>query len=359
MAAPLVVDAFTHVIPPRCLERFNAVAAGPALEFLRGLQGRPYLAPMWDLEARFRAMDAVDGYTQVLTLCVPAIEQLASGAVAVDLARLANDCMAEMVAHDPDRFVGFAASLPMEDPDASIEELDRAVQSLGALGAQVFTNVNGRPLDDPRYEALWAHLQQLDRTVWVHGARRYVTPDYDGETWSRFGLWAALGWPYEMGLFAARMVASGILDRYPRLRIYLHHSGGMVATFSRRANGSWLELQAEAPADKEAYMRLQRAPATYFKDFFADTSGQTPEAMHAALEFFGAEHVLLGSDMPFISPADHFTSVKNLQLSPTAFELVAGGNAARTLGLRDNKPIAAFDEVGRERDELSAGGNGQ
>lgn len=335
MAAPVIVDAFTHVIPARCLERFNAVAAGPALEFLRGLQGRPYLAPMWDLDARFRAMDAVDGYAQVLTLCVPPIEQIARGAVAVDLARLANDCMAEMVGHYPDRFVGFAASLPMEDPDASIEELDRAVHKLGALGAQVFTNVNGRPLDDPRYEALWARLQQLDRTVWVHGARRYVTPDYDGESWSRFGLWAALGWPYEMALFAARMVASGVLDRYPRLRMYLHHSGGMVATFSRRANGSWLELQADAPADEEAYNRLQRAPATYFKDFLADTSGQSPEAIRAALDFFGAEHVLLGSDTPFISPVDHLTSVQHLQLSPTDFQLVRGGNALRTLSLQE------------------------
>jgi aminocarboxymuconate-semialdehyde decarboxylase len=161
-----------------------------------------------------------------------------------------------------------------------------------------------------------------------------VTPDYDGETWSRFGLWAALGWPYEMGLFAARMVASGVLDRYPRLRMYLHHSGGMVATFSRRANGSWLELQAEAPADEEAYNRLHRAPASYFKDFFADTSGQSPEAMRAALEFFGAEHVLLGSDTPFISPVQHLTSVQNLQLSPADLELVLGGNALRTLGLQ-------------------------
>jgi len=290
---------------------------------------------MWDLDARFRAMDAVDGYAQVLTLCVPPIEQMASGAIAVDLARLANDCMAEMVAQYPDRFAGFGASLPMEDPDACVEELDRAVQQLGALGVQVFTNINGRPADDPRFDPLWARLQQLDRTVWVHGARRYVTPDYEGETWSRFGLWAGLGWPYEMGLFAARMVASGVLDRYPRLRIYLHHSGVMVATFIRRANSSWLELQAEAPADEEAYKRLRRAPAAYFKDFFADTSGQSPEAIRAALEFFGADHVMLGSDMPFISPSNHLTTISSLSPAAGDFELVTAGNAQRTLRLQE------------------------
>ena len=64
--------------------------------------------------------------------------------------------------------------------------------------------------------------------MWVHGARRSIGPDYTGELWSRYGLWAALGWPYEMGMFAACMVASGVLDRYQRLRFFLHHSGGMV-----------------------------------------------------------------------------------------------------------------------------------
>ena len=69
-----IVDAVPHVIPSVCLDRFNAVTTGPALDFLRGLQGRPHLAPMWDLDARFRSIDAVEGYWQVLTLCLPPIE---------------------------------------------------------------------------------------------------------------------------------------------------------------------------------------------------------------------------------------------------------------------------------------------
>jgi uncharacterized protein len=329
----VIVDAFPHVIPAVCLERFNAVARGPALAFLRGLQSRPQLAPMWDLDARFRSMDALEAYVQVLTLCTPPIEQMASGAQAVDLARLANDSMADLVARYPERFVGFAASLPLDDPDASIAELERAVHTLGALGVQVFTNCNGRPLDDPRYEPLWSRLEALDRSVWVHGARSSTTADYLGEERSRYGLWASLGWPYEMGMFAARMVASGVLDRYPRLPFYLHHSGGMTATFSRRVNGSWLQLQAEAPDDAAAYARLQRPPAEYFKEFYADTSGQTPVAIRAALAFFGPEHVLLGSDAPFISPADHLDAIRQLDLAPEQHDVLVGGNARRLLKL--------------------------
>ncbi len=328
-----VVDAFPHIIPAECLDRFCSVASGPALDFLRGLRGRTYLAPMWDLDARFRTMDAVDGYAQVLTLCLPPIEQMAQGQQAVDLARLANDSMADLVRRYPDRFVGFAASLPLADADAAMAEFERSVAELGALGVQVFTNCNGAAMDDPRLEPLWQQSHERDRSVWVHGARQPGVADFAGEDRSRYGLWAALGWPYEMGMFAARMVASGVLERYPRLRFLLHHSGGMMPTFSRRVNGSWLELQASAPEDERAYGELQRPVGDYFQSFYADTSGQSPVAIRAALEFLGPEHVLLGSDAPFGIPLDHVRNVQRLQLSDEHRALVMEGNARRILGL--------------------------
>ena len=328
-----IIDAFPHVLTRPALDRFMAAATGPALDFLRGLQGRTYLAPMWDLDARFRTMDEAGDYVQVLTWCSPPIEQVASGSVAVDLARIANDAMADLVDSYPDRFVGFAAALPMDDPEASLREVERAVEQMGALGVQVFTNVNGRALDGERYEPLWASLAARDRTVWVHGARRSSTPDYEGEERSRFGLWAALGWPYEMGLFSGRMVASGVLDRYPGLRFYLHHSGGMTPTFSRRVNGSWLELQAEAPEEVAAYAALQRPVADYFKLFYADTSGQTLTSMQAALSFFGPDHLLLGSDAPFGSLTAHLATVRQLALSDEQRDGLLGGNARRLLGI--------------------------
>jgi predicted TIM-barrel fold metal-dependent hydrolase len=329
----MLIDAFSHIIPGPCLERFTAAASGPSLDFLSGLRRRHYLAAMWDLDARFRAMDALDGYVQVLTLCSPPIEQMATGAQGVDLAQRANDSMAELVQRHPDRFVGFAASLPLDDGDASVVELERAVRDLGALGAQVFTNCNGQPLDLPRHDSLWARLEELDRTVWVHGARQPTTPDFAEEGRSRYGLWAGLGWPYEMGIFAARMVAAGILDRHPGLRFYLHHSGGMVPTFSRRVNGSWLELEAPAPEDADAYARLQRPVPAYFSDFYADTSGQTSVAIRAALDFFGPERVLLGTDAPFGSLPDHMATLAALQLPSDQHALLVEGNVRRVLGL--------------------------
>jgi aminocarboxymuconate-semialdehyde decarboxylase len=331
MPAAHIIDAFPHIIPAECLARFDATASGPALDFLQGLRKRPYLAPMWDLDARIRAMDALDGYVQVLTLCLPPIEQMASGQTGVDLAHLANDSMAALVQRYPERFVGFAASLPLDDVDAALRETERAMHTLGALGVQVFTNCNGRAPDETRFEPLWARLELLGATVWVHGARQPTTPDYAGEGKSRYGLWASLGWPYEMGLFAARMVASGVLQRYPNLRMLLHHSAGLVPTFSRRVSAGWLELEAAAPEDAAAYAALAWPPLEYFQSFYADTSGQTPVAIRAAVEFFGPEHVLLGSDTPFGSPVDHLARIRELKLPPERESLLLAGNARRVL----------------------------
>ena len=101
----------------------------------------------------------------------------------------------------------------------------------------------------------------------------------------------------------------------------------------RRVNASWLELQAEAPEDAEAYHRLQHPPAEYFGLFYADTSGQSPVAIRAALDFLGADHVMLGSDAPFGSPANHVATLEGMQLSPEDHALVVGETARRTLGL--------------------------
>jgi uncharacterized protein len=330
------IDAFPHIFPRPVYERYLAAATvGPALHFLKGIDGRPALAPLWDLDARFRQMDEVDGeYLQVLTMILPPIEQVAGGTVGADLARLTNDHLAELVQKYPDRFVGFAASLCLDDVDTALVETDRAITQLGALGVQIFTNANGLPLDDPRFEPFFARMAALDKPIWVHGARMSSTPDFPGEADSRFGMWLALGWPYEMGLFTGRMVATGLFDRHPELRILTHHSSGMTATFARRVSAAHFDLGPPGHDDERAtFGRLKRPPAEYFSLFYADTSGQTPVAINAAIEFFGAERVLLGSDAPFGHLAGHVKLVNSLARSDAEREQMLGGNARRVLGI--------------------------
>ena len=327
------LDVFPHVLPPVCIERFEAVAPNEARNMIHGLAARPALAPMYDMDARFRLMDQVPGgCRQVITMCVPPIEQVATGQTGADLAQLANDTMAELVRQHPDRFHGFAASLPMDDPDAALKELDRAIGQLGAFGVQIFTNVNGRALDEPRFEPILARMAQLNRPVWVHGARQPGRPDYAGEQHSKFGLWLSLGWPYEMGMFAARLVCAGTLDRYPNLRIITHHGGGMIATFAHRVGPAILEFEPEGhEAEVASFGALQAPPIEYFKRFYADTSASAL-VIDAAVKFFGPEHVLWGTDMPFVPPAANAAAIGGLGLSEAALERLFEANALELLG---------------------------
>ncbi|MGH2364420.1 MAG: amidohydrolase family protein [Chloroflexota bacterium] len=328
------IDVFPHVLPRVCSERFEAVAPRDARDMIRGLAARPALAPMHDMNARFRLMDQVPGgCQQVITMCVPPIEQVATGPTGADLARLANDTMAELVQRHPDRFRGFAAALPMDSLDAAVRELDRAIGQLSAFGIQIFTNVNGLPLDEPRFEPVFARMAQLDKPVWVHGARQPGRPDYAGEEHSKFGLWLSLGWPYEMAMFAARVVCSGLLDRHPNLRIITHHGGGMIPAFGHRVSAAILEFEPEGhEAEVAAFRRLQGPPGEYFKRFFADTSASAL-AIDAAVKFFGPDYVLWGTDMPFVPPAANAAAIHGLGLGENVLERLFETNALQLLGL--------------------------
>ncbi len=293
------IDAFPHILPKRYFDRMSAVVSGPAAYMQKRVAAIPSL---YDLETRFRVMDRFEDYVQVLTLASPPIEALGDARLARDLARLANDEMAELVARHPDRFLGFAASLPMNDVDSALDEIDRAIGTLGALGVQIFTNVAGRPLDDPRFEPFFAKMAALDRAIWVHPARTATFPDYAGERSSKFELWWVFGWPYETAIFMSRLIFSGHLDRYPGLRILTHHGGGMVPHFAGRIGPGLDQLGARTPdEDLAAVARsLKKRPFDYYKMFYGDTAlFGAPHAVECALAFFGIDHVLFGSDMPF------------------------------------------------------------
>src|SRR5437773_2267894 len=136
------IDVFPHIFPKRFFARMLEVAGGNHYMQKR-MRAIPVLV---DLEQRFRIMDRYEGYAQVLTLASPPIEALAGPDATPELARLANDGMAELVAKHPDRFPGFVASLPMNNPDASLTEIDRAIDTLGATGVQLFSNVDALAL---------------------------------------------------------------------------------------------------------------------------------------------------------------------------------------------------------------------
>jgi uncharacterized protein len=324
------VDAFSHVLPRRYLERLEkrlaTSLASAELDYYReGVFN--FDSALTDMDVRLRRLDAFGDMTQVLVLAVPPLEQVGPPAVAAEFARLANDEMAELVHRHPDRFAGFAAALPWNDPDAAIVEMDRAAADLGALGVQLFTNVNGVPVDDPRFDPVLSRIESLGLVVWLHPTRNSSWTDYPSEQASNYGLWWSLGWPYETAAALSRLVYSGAMERHPTLRIIAHHGGGMVPHFSARLS--------MGPGVRQTQDTLKRPPLDYFRLFYTDTAlFGAPHAVRCVLDFFGPDHVLFGTDMPLGPPNAIEATIADLEsvgLDEPALEKVYAGNASRLL----------------------------
>lgn len=329
-----MIDAFAHIVPPRYRERLDRLLAdwepSERVKLYRSwLDEDEVLA---SLDARRRLLESFPDYRQVLVLGVYPTAELGEPARTIEVARAVNDEMAELVRDEPERFAGFAAELPLNDVEASVAELDRAVTDLGALGAQLHTHVNGLPLDDPRFEPLFARFHELDRTIWLHPARSSIWPDYLTESESRYGIWWSLGWPYETAVAMARLVYAGHMERFAGLKVITHHGGGMIPHFSGRLDA----IQAED--QRQVFEEVLKRPALdYFRMFYADTAFfGAPHGMRSAIEFFGTDHVLFGSDMPLGGPRvipDTLADVRAVGLPAEDEEKILQGNAERILGL--------------------------
>ncbi len=281
------IDMYCHILPPKFKEALFKKTK--KCYYLEADRIRPAL---FELDLRLKSMDQIEGLRQVLTLGAPALEYVFSPKEAVDMARMANDEMAELVHKYPDRFVAAVACLPMNDIDASIREAERAIKELKFKGVQVFTTVNGKPLDRPEFTGLYEKMAQYDLPIWLHPAKDYDIPDYPDEKSSKYGLFLAFGWPYETTLAMARLVFSGVMEKYPNLKLIAHHCGAMIPFFSRR-----LLLAQPEPGE---IMKLTKPPFEYFKRFYGDTvlGGNMP-ALMCGYAFFGADRMLFASDYPY------------------------------------------------------------
>jgi predicted TIM-barrel fold metal-dependent hydrolase len=292
------IDIFTHIFPEQYVSRMQEVAPGWK-DVGKRVRGIPMLV---DLDVRFKVMDAYEDYQQILSIATPPIEVYASPADAVDLARRANDGMAELVGRYPDRFPGFIASLPMNDPDATMREIDRAIVDLRARGIQIFTNVCGKPIVEPEYLPLFELMARHDLPIWLHPFRDASYPDYPTEQRSLYEIWWTFGWPYETSVAMSRIVFAGLFDRFPDLKIITHHMGAMAPYFEGRVGPGWDQLGSRTSDEDYTLVlkRLKKRPLDYFKMFYADTAVfGAYEATICGLKFFGVDKVLFASDAPF------------------------------------------------------------
>ena len=332
------LDAVTHFFPKPFFDKLLA-SPGSVSDIGKRMRGVP---SVYDLDVRLKVCDRFPAYRQILSLGMPPLEVLAGPAEALDFARVANDGFAELVARHPDRFAGYLAGVALNAPEAAAREAERAFRS-GANGLQLHTNVNGISIADPRFHPVFEVAQKFDKPVLLHPARRPETPDLAGEKMSRYEIWAIFGWPYETTAVMTHMVFSGFLDKFPKLKLLVHHMGAMVPFFEGRIRHGWATLGTRtASADPDVVPRpLARPLMDYFRSFYADTALAGSRAgIACGLEFFAVDHVLFASDCPFDAEGgalyiqETIAALESLDLAPADRDRICHGNAEQLFGIK-------------------------
>jgi aminocarboxymuconate-semialdehyde decarboxylase len=329
------VDAFCHFFPGRLWDRMLA-SPGQARNIGTRMRNIPAI---YDLDERFRVMDMFSqhDYSQVISLGMPPLDQLGGPDVTPEFAVLGNDGLADLVQRHPDRFPGFAASLALNNPDSAAREAERAITQLGANAIQVHSQVDGLPLDDPRFFPVFEVAARHGTPILLHPARDNEMPDYRSEDRSKYEIWWTFGWPYETSAAMARLVFSGLMDRLPGLKVLAHHLGAMIPYFEGRVGPGWDLLGTRTTDEdlKPVLKGLKKRPFDYFKnDFYADSATfGSRAAMICGLEFYGADKVLFASDCPFDPEKgpgyirDTIKVLESLDLTPEDREKICFRNA--------------------------------
>jgi aminocarboxymuconate-semialdehyde decarboxylase len=333
----MIIDVFNHFMPKPYLERITELIPGHV-----ATTAFPRLATLVDVEARLRLLDEFDNVQQVLSLANPPLELIGGPTVTPGLARLANDALADICRKHSNRFPTFIAALPMNNMEATLAEIDRAIDDLGARGIQVFTNVAGKPLSDPEFRPLFRRMAEHDLPVWVHPMRGPNFPDYATEKQSEDEIWFSFGWPYETTACMTRLIYSGLFDELPALKIISHHMGGMIPYFSGKINLGFRQIFFGTREDNPVAQErgLKKRPMDYYKMLYADTAlGGEAAPTRCGHAFFGTSKCLFATDAPFDAErgrgliADTIRGVEQLGLGKEELGKIFADNARALLKL--------------------------
>jgi uncharacterized protein len=332
----LVIDIFNHFMPKAYLARLADIVPGHV-----AVTAFPRLTALVDVDARLRLLDQFDDMRHVICLANPPLELIGPPEKTPELARLANDELAEICRRHPDRFPAFVASLPMNNIEVSLAEIDRAIGELGARGIQLFTNVAGRPLSDPEFRPIFRRMAEHDLPVWVHPMRGPQFADYASEKASENEIWFSFGWPYETTACMTRLIFSGIFDELPRLKIITHHMGGMIPYFAGKIKLGFRQIFFGTPERNPLAEEcgLKKPPIEYFKMLYADTALGEEAPTRCGHAFFGTDSCLFATDAPFDAEqgrgliANTLRAVEALDIPAAERERILAGNARALLRL--------------------------
>jgi aminocarboxymuconate-semialdehyde decarboxylase len=324
-----LIDFHSHYYPPQYLE---AITRGPAsVRVTVDAEGNPWLHYPGDYNVAVRGHRDLDYREEVLaehgidhqllTFTTPGVH-VEPASRAVVFARMVNDAFAAAVARPAGRYAALA-TLPLNDPQASAAELERAMRVLKLPGAMLFSNVDGVALSDQRYWPLYERADELGAVLYIH-----PTHPVGVEAMTDYWLMPLLGFTFDTTLAAAKIVFSGTAARFPRITWVLCHLGGAIPYLAER-------LDRGFHAFRECRAHIDRPPSETLKRFYYDTVNFDSGAIALAIAFAGADRVLMGSDYPH--QIGSLTKMReSLECVPVTAEqgaAIRGGNAARLLRL--------------------------
>lgn len=276
-------------------------------------------------EDRIRIMDEEGIDLQVVSFASPGV-QVFDAATATELARHANDWVAEKTKAHPDRFVALATVAP-QDPEAATAELDRCIRQLDMRGVCINSHTKGEYLDEKKYWPILAKAAELDVPVYIHP--RCPSPlMFEAYAPYRELAGPMLGFAAETSLHAARLICSGVFDEYPGLTIMLGHLGEAIPFWLERMDNRILFSGSTNP--------LKRRPSEYFRDnFVVTTSGMGwHPSFNLVYQVLGADNILFACDYPFQGSWETTPLLKTLDLNPRDVAKISHGNAERLFKLR-------------------------
>ncbi len=332
MSQPKTIDVHAHILTEEMIRLMQkeAPASAPQLRKLddrtavlevAGITQKPFPREAWDLEWRLRDMDKFQVDVQVLSNGPQTFLYESDPAVTTAFAQLQNDQIAALVGRYPGRFQGLA-TLPMQVPERAAAELRRAMGTLGLRGAHLGSNVQGRNLDDPALEPVWAAAEERGAFILVHPHKIAA-----GDRLKAYYFKNLIGNPLETTIAAASLAFGGVLERYPRITFCFSHGGGFVPYQAGRFLHGW-EVRPEA---KEF---LPAGPAKSLARMYYDTILHSEAALQFLVGSVGASHVLLGSDYPFdMGYFDGVRQVRELPIPADSRALILGDSARALLGM--------------------------
>lgn len=295
---PICIDCHAHFLPDGFIEMLrrrglvDADKSAGHLELAREVCGYtadrtrlPYFPALYDLELRTALAKEQRIDRQIICLPPFYFAYKADPKLGLEVCRSGNEALAAAVAQAPDRFAAFA-TVPLQSPDEAVAELRRAVLELGHWGVEIGSSVAGAPLDDRRMDPFWAACCELDVPVFMHPHH-----ELGGERAGAYYLGNLFGNPSETGLIGARLIFSGVFERFPNLHVILAHAGGTLPYLIGRLDHGY-RVRGETKT-------IPKPPSAYLSRFFFDTIAHDDALLAYLVGRVGAGQVVVGTDRPF------------------------------------------------------------